>query len=191
MNEAPQRYSERRALIAQKLEPLFTVSSLTPTNTSATFEPEIFDNSLMCSWADPQTLTTRTLFVYVHRVPDGSAKAADVRQMIEDETLPTDEGQPPEAYEIHGQRAGEHVFVLNYLGRLTAIANDCVVSIMPSGFSIPLADTANAALDIARTVGCSAYLNDFQPPVLDTSKVSGVWSTADGSTYDPQTPQQE
>ena len=47
---------------------------------------------------------------------------------------------------------------------------------------------AGVALDIARTVGCSAYVDDLQPPILDTGKVSGVWRTADRWTYDPRTP---
>ncbi len=47
---------------------------------------------------------------------------------------------------------------------------------------------AGVALDIARTVGCSAYVDDLQPPILDTGMVSGVWRTADRWTYDPRTP---
>lgn len=188
MTDAPENYTERRALIAQKLEPYFGVSSMVPTNMSATFEPEFVENSLMCSWADPITLTDRTLFVYLSRVEDGSTTASDVRDMIEEETLPTPPGQPPEAYEVPGQDSGEYVFVLTYLGRLTAIGGNCMVSIMPSGFPVPLADIAGVALDIARTVGCSAYVDDLQPPILDTGKVSGVWSTADRWTYDPRTP---
>lgn len=188
MNVPPQKYSARRALIAQKLEPFLDVSSMVPTNMSATFEPETFENSLTCSWADPPTLTTRTLFVFIHEVPDGSVKAADMRDMIEEETLPTGDENAPEAYEVLGQGPGEYVFVLKYLDRLTAIVGSCVVEIMPSGFSVPLADLADVALDIGRSVGCSTYTNDFQPPILDTSRVSGVWSTADGLVYDPRTP---
>ncbi len=188
MNGTPQKYSERRALIARKLEPFFEVSSMVPTNVSAQFEPDIFENSLMCSWADPQTLTTRTLFVYINRVQDGSVKAAEIREMIEEETLPTERDQPPEAYEIPEPVSGEFVFVLNYLSSLTAIADNCVVKISPSPVAIPLADLADVALDIARSVGCSTCINDLQPPVIDTNRVSGTWSTADGLVYDPRTP---
>jgi hypothetical protein len=192
MNETPQTYSGRRRLIEEILGPSFDLRAMVPTNTSSAFERELFPNSLMCSWADAETLTSRTLSVYVDAVPDGSLKAADVREMIAEEALVTP-GQNPadaQAYEIPGPNVGEFVFVLNYLGDLTAISGNCVVRIMPSPHTVPLSDLAEPALEIARTVGCSPYVDDFEPPVLDTSKVTGAWTTADGWVYDPRTPPQ-
>ena len=193
MTETPGSYSERRRVIAQKLEPYFGISSMVPTNAASAFEPGMFENSLVCSWADPETLTNRTLSVFVDPVPDGSQKAADVREMIAEETLPTPDAHPSdaEAYELPGRNPGEYVFVLNYLGRLTAIAGNCVVQLMPWPDSVPLGELAEVALDIARTAGCSAYVDDFEPPALDSSKASGAWSTADGWVYDPRTPPQQ
>lgn len=187
-HEAPRRYTERRALIAQRLQPLFDIDAMVPTNVSAGFEPQVFENSLVCSWADPETLATRTLFVYLNQVEAGSAKAAEIRDMIENETFPSGADEPPEAYEIPTPESDEFAFVLNYLGRVTAITGNCVISIMPSGFTVPLTQIVEPALDIARTVGCTAYLNDLQPPSVNTARVQGVWTTADGTTYDPRTP---
>jgi hypothetical protein len=45
-------------------------------------------------------------------------------------------------------------------------------------------------LDIGRTVGCSAYVDDFEPPVFNTPNDPGYWTTADGLIYDPRTPPQ-
>ena len=70
----------------------------------------------------------------------------------------------PEAYEIAENHSGGIVFVLNYLGRVTAIVGNCLVDIWPSGTEIELSELAEAALDIGRTVGCSAYENDFTSP---------------------------
>lgn len=39
----------------------------------------------------------------------------------------------PEAYEITGQRPGEFVFVLGYLGHVRAIVGNCYIEIMPMG----------------------------------------------------------
>lgn len=178
-------YTQRRRAIASILDPFFDVGSMVPTNTSSAFERELFADSLMCRWADAETLTSRTLSVYIDAVPDGTLKAADVREMIAEETLVT-----PEAYEVPCPNPGEFVFVLNYLGDLTAISGNCVVRIMPGPHTVPLGDLAEPALEIARTVGCSPYVDDFEPPVLDTSKVTGAWTTADGWVYDPRTPPQ-
>lgn len=190
MTEPPASYSARRQLIAEKLDPYFGVSSMVPTNTSSAFEPGMFEHSLACSWADPETLSSRTLSVFIDPVSDGASKAADVRDMMQEEAVitPGEEPQDAEAYEVPGQNPGEYVFVLNYLGRLTAIAGNCVVQVMPWPVTAPLGDLAHVALDIARTVGCSAYVDDFEPPAIDHEKASGTWSTADGWVYDPRTP---
>jgi hypothetical protein len=57
MTEMPRSYTERRNLIAQKLEPYFHISNLHPTNLAPAFEPApgLRPNSLMCRWGDPAT----------------------------------------------------------------------------------------------------------------------------------------
>jgi hypothetical protein len=189
MMEPPRSYSERRDVIAQKLEPYFGVSSLVPTNTEPAFEPDLFENSLKWSWGDPATGDNK-LFVYIHQVADGQVEAQSVREMMLEEAQPIPDKHPPDAdaYEMADQHPGEHVFVLNYLGRLTVIVGNCRIEIMPMPVTMPSAELADAALNIGRTVGCSAYVDDFQPPKLDTSRNYGYWTTADGLIYDPRTP---
>ena len=183
----PRTYSARRDLIAALLEPYLAVSALVPTNTSPAFEPDLFENSLMCSWADPETLTNRTVSVFVDAVPDGAAKAADTREMIAEETIVTPGERPEdaEAHELPQSHPDEYVFVLNYLGQLTAISGNCVVHLMSRPVRPPLSALADVALEIARKVGCSAYVDDFEPPTHGPVKESGGWTTADGWTYDP------
>lgn len=193
MTEIPRSYTERRGVIAQKLEPYFHISKLVPTNLEPAFEPApgLRPNSLMCSWGDPATGDNK-LFVYISRVADGEGKADRIRDMMMNEA-PSEPGKPPtegDAYEIPGQRAGEYVFVLNYLGRLTVLVGDCWIDIAPMPVTFPLSDLAEVALEIGRTVGCSPYVNDFEPPTFETSHDPPVWTTADGWIYDPRTPPQ-
>ena len=168
MTEAPRSYTGRRDLIAEKLEPYFQISAMLPKNTRPTSETdeEFWDNSLWCSWGDRETGYTRTVTVSICQVPDGEQRADGVRYMMREECPPgVDLRTPnPEAYEITGQRPGEYVFVLNYLGRVTAIVGNCFIHIMPRGTWIELSKLADVALDIGRSVGCSAYQNDFTLP---------------------------
>jgi hypothetical protein len=193
MTEMPRTYTERRDLIAKKLEPHFHISDLVPTNLEPSFEPApgMRPNSLVCSWGDPATGDNK-LFVYISQVADGERKADSIREMMMNEA-PSAAGQAPndtDAYEVPGQRPGEHVFVLNYLGRLMVLVGDCWIDIAPVSVSFPLSDIAEVALDIGRSVGCSAYVNDFEPPVFDTTHEPPRWTTADGLIYDPRTPPQ-
>jgi hypothetical protein len=134
-----------------------------PTSESA---EEFWDNSLWCSWGDRETGYTCTVTVSIYQATDGKREADGVREMMREECAPgLDLRTPnPEAYEIIARRPGEYAFVLNYLPRVTAIVGKCVVDIMPRGAGIDLSKLVDVALDIGRTVGCSAYQNDFTPP---------------------------
>lgn len=166
--EPPRSYTGRRDLIAEKLEPYFHISAMLSKNTRPTSETdeEFWDNSLWCSWGDPETGYTRTVTVSICQVADGEKRADGVRAMMREECPPgLDLRTPnPEAYEITGQQPGEYVFVLHYLGRVTAIVGNCLIHIMPSGTGIELSKLADVALDIGHSVGCSAYENDFTLP---------------------------
>jgi hypothetical protein len=155
MTGPQQTYTGRRDLIAEKLEPYFQISAMLPKNTRPTSETdeEFWDNSLWCSWGDRETGYTRSVTVSICQVPDGEQRAEGVRYMMR-------EGCPPGV----GPRPGEHVFILDYLTRVTAIVGSCFIHIMPRGTGIELSTLADVALDIGRTVGCSAYENDFTPP---------------------------
>jgi hypothetical protein len=168
MTEPPRSYTGRRDLIAEKLGPYFQISAMLPKNTRPTSETdeEFWDNSLWCSWGDRETGYTRTVTVSICQVPDGERRADGVRGMMREECPPGLDLQAPnpEAYEITGQRPGEYVFVLYYLARVTAVVGNCFIHIMPRGTGIELSKLADAALDIGRSVGCSAYQNDFTLP---------------------------
>jgi len=194
VTQPPRGYTERCDLIAEKLEPYLHVSALTRTNTEPAFDTasRLFTNSLKCSWADPETLTSRTLSVYVDEAPDGEKEAEGIHSMMADEA-PREwdrSGLDAAAYEVDLSAPGAYAFVLNYLGSLTVIVGNCRVEIMPTPVTIPLAELEDAALDIVRTVGCSAYVDDFQPPTIDASRSYGYWTTANGLIYDPRTPPQ-
>ncbi|REL45558.1 hypothetical protein DSI35_13250, partial [Mycobacterium tuberculosis] len=51
---------------------------------------------------------------------------------------------------------------------MRAIVGDCVIHIMPMGTGVELSKLADLALDIGRSVGCSAYENDFTLPDIPT-----------------------
>jgi len=191
MADPPRTYSGRRALIAEILEPYLNISGMVPKNARPTSETaEMFwDNSFWCSWGDRDTGSSETLTVSICQVPDGEERAEDVRDMMKEECAPGLDFQKPnpEAYEIVGQRPGEHVFVLDYLGTLTAIVGNCFVEIMLLGIEIDLSELAEAALDIGRSVGCSAYENDFTlPDYPDEWRNQSVgWSTPGFPPYLP------
>jgi hypothetical protein len=123
-------------------------------------------------------------------VSNGAREADKLREMVVEEGAPNPDRQLADttAYEITNQRPGEYVFVLGYVGRLTAIVGNCIVSISPTPELVPLGELSAPALDIGRTVGCSPYINDFEPPTFDTTHDQPRWTTADGLVYDPRTP---
>ncbi|WP_142272728.1 hypothetical protein [Mycobacterium heidelbergense] len=150
---------------------------------------KFWDNSLWCSWGDRETGYTRSVTVAIYQVADGERRANEIRAMMREE-CPSGldlQSPNPEAYEVTAQRAGEYVFVLNYLGHVRAVAGRCVVEIMPMGTGIDLSKLADVALDIGRTVGCSAYQNDFTlPDVPEEWRNQPVgWSTEGLPPYIP------
>jgi hypothetical protein len=192
MSEPPRSYTGRRDLIAEKLQPYIDVSVMLPKNSRPTSgaAEKFWDNSLWCVWADRQTGHTRTVAVSIYQAADGEREADGVRDMMKEECAPgVDLSTPnPEAYEITGQPTAEYVFVLEYLGRVTAVVDNCLVHIWQSGNGIELSKLAGVALDIGRTVGCSAYQNDFtlpQVPAEWRNQPVG-WSTEGLPPYMPR-----
>jgi hypothetical protein len=181
--ESPLSYAGRRDLIAAKLEPYFQISAMLPKNTRPTSEAaeKFWDNSLLCSWADRETGAARTVTVSIYRTADGERRADEIRGMVREECPAGPDPRTPnsDAYEIAGPRPGEYVFVLNYLGHVRAVVGNCVIEILPMGTGVELSTLADVALDIGRTVGCSAYLNDFTLPDVPEAwrNQPGGWST--------------
>jgi hypothetical protein len=149
----------------------------------------------LCSWADRETGYTRTVTVSIYQAADGERRANEIRDMMRDECPPgMDLRTPnPEAYEIAGPQRAEYVFVLSYLGQVRAIVGNCVIYIMPMAIGtelsevIDLSKLADVALDIGRTVGCTAYQNDFTlPEVPEEWRNQPVgWSTEELPPYMP------
>lgn len=168
MSELPRTYNERRSVIAAVLEPYFNVSAMQPTNTRphSVDADEFYAHSLWCSSGDRKTGNTRTVTVSIEEATDGRQEADEIRDMMREECSSGLNFERPnfEAYEIAGTPPGEHVFVLEYLGRLTAIVGNCLIHIMPKGTGVALGSLVDPALDIGRTIGCSAYENDFESP---------------------------
>jgi hypothetical protein len=193
MNKPPRSYSGRRDLIAEKLEPYIHVSAMLPKGSRPTSEAaeKFWDNSLWCMWGDRETGHTRNVAVSIYQAGDGEREAAGVRDMMREECSPgLDLGTPnPEAYEITGQQPGEYAFVLEYLGRVTVVVGNCLVHIYESGIGIDLSKLADVALDIGRTVGCSAYHNDFTLPEVpeEWRNQPMGWSTEGSPPYVPGT----
>jgi hypothetical protein len=197
VTQSPRTYTERRDLIAEKLEPYFHISAMAPTNarpTSAAAE-KFWDNSLWCSWGDRETGHTRTVAVSIYQVADGDQRADEVRTMMREECPPgLDLKTPnPEAYEITGQQPGEYAFVLDYLGQVRAVVGNCAIHIMPMGTGIELSKLADVALDIGRCVGCSAYQNDFTSPAFPEAwrDQPAGWTTDGLPPYIPGSPAAE
>lgn len=191
MSEPPRSYTERRDLIAQKLEPYLRVSTMLPKNSRPTSPAaeKFWDNSLWCVWGDRDTGNARTVAVSVYQAGDGEREAEGVRDMIREECRPGVDLQArnAEAYELIGQRPGEYAFVLEYLGRVTAVVDHCVVTIWQSDNGVELSQLADVALDIGRTVGCSAYENDFTLPEIPEAWCNQPvgWSTEGFPPYIP------
>jgi hypothetical protein len=191
VSEPPRSYTGRRDLIAEKLEPYIHVSTMLPKNsrpTSAAAE-KFWDNSLWCLWGDRETGHTRTVAVSICQAADGEREAEGVRDLMREECSPGVDLRAPnaEAYEITGQRPAEYAFVLEYLGRVTAVVGNCLVHLWQSGNGIDLSKLGDVALDIGRTVGCSAYDNDFMlPEVPEEWRNQPVgWSTEGLPPYIP------
>lgn len=194
MSEPPRTYTGRRDLIGEKLERYFPIGDMLPSNVRPTSEAadKFWDNSLLCSWADRETGYLRSVTVSIYQATDGGERAEELRAMMREECPPgLDLRMPnPEAYEITGSRPGEHAFVLHYLGQVRAVVGNCVIHITPMGMAIELSQLAEVALDIGRSVGCSAYQNDFALPEFPEqwSNQPVGWSTEGFPPYLPGLP---
>jgi hypothetical protein len=197
MSEPPRSYTGRQEVIAEKLAPHFDISAMLPSNTRPTSEAaeKFWDNSLLCSWADRETGYTRTVTVSIYQVADGEQRANEIRDMMREECPPGTDPRTPnlEAYEIAGPQRGEYAFVLHYLGHVRAIVGNCVIHITPMTIGMELSEVvdlsklADVALDIGRTVGCSAYDNDFTLPEMpeEWRNQPVGWSTEGFPPYIP------
>ncbi len=97
--------------------------------------------------------------MYVRAVDDDpGVRVADLRDLVDEVQWGSDEHA---ATERPTGRDGEFVFVVTVLGRVTAVVGGCEVSVYTDQDGVYLGDLTDAALQIGRSVGCSAYRTDF------------------------------
>lgn len=108
---------------------------------------------------------------------------ADLRELVDEVQRGSDE---PAAAERPTGRDGEYGFVFTMLGRVTAVVGTCEVSIYTDVDGVDPADLTDAAAQIGRSVGCSAYRNDFVAAELPElrSRLRG-WLTPGFPPYIP------
>jgi hypothetical protein len=88
------------------------------------------------------------------------------------------EFEPGVFTEATGQSPGEYVFLRHYVHAVTAIVGSCSISL--SSFDHEPAELIEPALEIGRTVGCSAYKDDFVPPVWPAEWGQTSWGVGPG-----------
>ena len=159
-NDLP-TYTQRVARIAATLEPYLHVGRYV----LGTPEPNPLEapNGLASRWFDQQTGRPE-VSVFIDQLANVENSLANLRARV----TGVDYYEPGMASEINGLAPGEYAFLQHYANAVTAIVGNCRVSIHPPDEYRELAVLVEPALDIGRTVGCSAYRNDFsRPPIPD------------------------
>jgi hypothetical protein len=151
-------YAQRLARITEILEPHLHVSEYA----LATPESNPLDrpNGLACRWFDRRTAQP-TVSVLIDELEDVDRPLASLR----DDADGNGDLEPGSVTEVSGSGRGEYVFLRQYVNALTAIVGNCQVSLSAPG---DLRPSSSPALEVGRSVGCSAYLDDFvRPPLPD------------------------
>jgi hypothetical protein len=163
-------YTGRLARITEVLEPCLHVSEYV----LATPESNPLDrpNGLACRWFDRRTAQP-TVSVFIDELEDVDRSLAILR----DDVAGNGDFEPGSVTEVAGSGRGESVFVRHYVNTLTAIVGNCQVSLSAPG---DLTALVEPALEVARSVGCSAYLDDFvRPPLPDECRGTN-WGVGPG-----------
>jgi hypothetical protein len=151
-------YTGRLARITEILEPYLHVSEYV----LATPESNPLDrlNGLACRWFDRRTAQP-TVSVFIDELEDVDRPLASLR----DDVYGNGDLEPGSVTEVPGSGPGEYVFLRHYVNALTAIVGNCQVSLSAPG---DLTALVEPALEVGRSVGCAAYLDDFvRPPLPD------------------------
>jgi hypothetical protein len=173
-------YTGRLARITEILEPCLHVSEYV----LATPESNPLDrpNGLACRWFDRRSAQP-TVSVFIDELEDVDRSLASLR----DDVAGNGDFEPGSVTEVAGSGHGEYVFLRHYVNGLTAIVGNCRVSLSAPG---DLTDLVEPALEVARSVGCSAYLDDFvRPPFPDEWRGTN-WGVGPGFPgFPPAAPQ--
>ncbi|MDT5182170.1 MAG: hypothetical protein QOJ20_477 [Mycobacterium sp.] len=161
-------YTGRLARITEILEPCLHVSEYvlaTPEN-----NPLDRPNGLACRWFDRRTAQP-TVSVFIDELEDVDRSLASLR----DDVAGNGDIEPGSVTEVAGSGHGEYVFLRHYVNAVTAIVGSCRIAVHPPDGYDDLARLVEPALEIGRTVGCSAYRNDFVPPPLPEEWPKANW----------------
>jgi hypothetical protein len=142
-------YTGRLARITEILEPCLHVSEYvlaTPEN-----NPLDRPNGLACRWFDRRTAQP-TVSVFIDELEDVDRSLASLR----DDVAGNGDIEPGSVTEV-------------------AIVGSCRIAVHPPDGYDDLARLVEPALEIGRTVGCSAYRNDFVPPPLPEEWPKANW----------------
>lgn len=161
MASHPPTYMRRLARIAEILEPCLHISDYVLATPEV--NPLETHNGLACRWFDRKT-GQPAISVFIDQLDDVDKMLAGLRAQVTGE----DYYEPGFASEVSGLGPGEYAFVRKFADSVAAIVEHCRVSVHPPDNYHDLAELIEPALEIGRSVGCSAYENDYVPsPVPD------------------------
>lgn len=138
------------------------LSEFLPNTREANPVPE--PSGLACSWGDAATGLTR-IAVYISAVADIDDKIRRLRDKVAEFSLDADHHHDPmSAREEQAADPDVHVFVFGYSGNVEVLVGHCDVTVAALNPVVDLDDMIGPAVEIAGTVGCSPYEDDFVRP---------------------------
>lgn len=141
---------------------MIDLSILLPNTREANPIPE--PNGLACSWGDAETGLTR-IAVYISAVADIDDKIRRLRDKVAEFSLDRDGlHDPSSAREERAADTDVHIFVFGCFGNVEVLVGDCNVTVGAMNPDLVLTALIDPAIEIARTIGCSPYEDDFVQP---------------------------
>ena len=166
-NDVP-TYTDRVARISTILNPYLDVNQYVAATPDV--NPTDAPNGLACRWFDRESGGPR-VSVFIDELTDIDQALAGLRAEVTGE----DYYEPGSTSEVAGLDADKHAFLQHYANAVTAIVGNCRIAVHPPDGYDDLARLVEPALEIGRTVGCSAYRNDFVPPPLPEEWPKANW----------------
>jgi hypothetical protein len=157
------RYTDRVARIKEILSPAVDLTGLIPNTAEANPIPQ--PNGLACSWGDAETGRTR-MAVHISAVTNVDDKIRRLRDKVAEFSFRDGRHDPSSAREEEATSSDVHVFVFGCFGNVEVLVDNCDVIVGAMNPQLELTALIAPAVEIATTVGCSPYENDFEPPVL-------------------------
>jgi hypothetical protein len=174
MASHPPTYTQRLTRSSAILEPSLHVSEYVFATPDV--NPMETHNGLACRWFDRKT-GQPAISMFIDQIDDVDKTLAGLRAQVTGE----DYYEPGFASEVSGLGPGEYAFVRKFAHSVTAIVGHCRVSVHPPDDYQDLAELIEPALEIGRSVGCSAYENDYVPSPLPDDWPIKNWGIAPGT----------